>query len=282
MKLPGPLVDASWLREHLGVPGLVVADVRWVPDGTGHERFEAGHVPGAVYLDVDADLSAPPGDGRGGRHPLPAPDEFTARMSRAGIGDDDAVVVCDHVRGSHAARLWWMLTVMGHEVALLDGGLGAWDGELETGPVRREPASFTPRPWPSEGVIDADEVERVLREHAGVVLDARAAERYRGEVEPIDVRPGHIPGALNAPWEQTNLDPASGRFLPTGELRRRYEALGVTESTGAIAYCGSGVTACLDVLATEVAGLGRARLFVGSWSGWTSDPHRPIATGDDP
>jgi thiosulfate/3-mercaptopyruvate sulfurtransferase len=282
MELPGGVVDPSWLRERLGSAGIVVADVRWTVDGSGRTQYEAGHIPGAIYLDADDDLSTPVGEGREGRHPLPSPEDFAGRMGEAGIGDHDAVVVYDPVRGSHAARLWWMLEVTGHRVALLDGGLDAWEGGLETGSFRREPATFATRPWPSDLIVDAAEVERVLHEKAAIVLDARAAERYRGEVEPIDRRAGHVPGALNAPWERTNLDPSSGRFLPPDELRLRYEALGVTDATKAVASCGSGITACLDLLAMEVAGLGRGRLYVGSWSGWISDLDRPIATGDEP
>ncbi len=282
MELPGSVVDPSWLREHLGSAGIVVAEVRWTPDHSGCAQYEAGHIPGAIYLDANDDLSAPVEEGREGRHPLPSPEDFARRMGEAGIGDDDAVVVYDPVRGSHAARLWWMLAVTGHQVALLDGGLGAWEGKLDTGNFRREPATFAARPWPSDLIVHAAEVERILHAHAAVVLDARAAERYRGEVEPIDRRAGHIPGALNAPWERTNLDPSSGRLLPPDELRLRYEALGVTDATQAVASCGSGITACLDLLAMEIAGLGRGRLYVGSWSGWVSDPDRPVAMGDEP
>lgn len=280
MKLPGPLVDADWLRERLREPGLVVADVRWVPDGTGRAVFESGHIPGAVYLDIDEDLASPAGGAGLGRHPLPSPSHFARTMTRAGIGDDDAVVCYDAARGSHAARLWWMLAVTGGAAALLDGGLEAWTGPLEKGAARRSPAPFTERPWPAEAIADAEAVVTAIREGSGPVLDARAPERYRGEVEPIDARAGHIPGARSAPWT-ANLD-ERGRFLPPEELRQVYESLGVGKGGGAVSYCGSGVTACADAFAMERAGLGRPRVYVGSWSEWIGDPERPIATGPEP
>lgn len=280
MEFPRPLVDASWLAAHLGASELVVAEISWTIDGSGRARYEAGHIPGAVFLDADSDLSAPLGDGRRGRHPLPTPEDLARCMGENGIDDGAAVVAYDRVRGSHAARLWWMLEVTGHRVALLDGGLEAWEGELEIGPVHRGSAVFMPRPWPQDLIADDAEVARIAAGASGVVLDARAPERYRGEIEPIDSRAGHIPGARNAPWEQTNLDSSTGRFLAPEELRRRYGALGVTDARKTIASCGSGITACLDVLGMQLAGFGTASLYVGSWSSWISDPSRPIATGD--
>ncbi len=280
MELPGPLVDAVWLLAHLDAPGLVVADVRWVPGGSGRAAYGSTHIPGAVFLDVDHDLAAPPGHGPG-RHPLPSPEWFARRLGEVGIGDGDTVVAYDDANGSYAARLWWMLDVTGRAAAVLDGGLEAWPGPVTAEVTVRPPATLTPRPWPRELIVDADEVDAVLRTGEAVVLDARAPERYRGEVEPYDPRAGHIPGARSAAWSG-NLDPGTGRFLPAGELRRRYEALGVTAGERTVAYCGSGVTACHDVLAMELAGLGRARLYEGSWSDWSSDPSRPAATGADP
>ena len=279
--LPGPLIDAEWLQRALDEEDVAVADVRWYPKGGGREAYEEGHVPGAVFVDVDADLAGPR-SGDSGRHPLPAPQAFAEAMERAGIGDDTALVAYDDAGGSNAARLWWMLTATGHPAAVLDGGLAAWPGALEQGPGRsRPPAHFTPRPWPTDRIADAAQVDRLRRDPSAVVLDARSAERFRGEVEPIDPVAGHIPGAGNAPWAE-NLDPVTGRFLPPGELRRRYQALGVDGTRTVVAYCGSGVTSCHDVLALEVAGLGRAKLYVGSWSGWIADPSRPMARGPDP
>lgn len=278
VELPGNLVDATWLGSHLGAPTLVVADVRWHPGGDGRGAYEAGHIPAAVFLDAEGDLAARPFIDGPGRHPLPAPKAFASTMQAAGIGDDDAVIAYDDAGGSHAARLWWMLRAIGHECALLDGGLDAWGGELETGVARRERASFTPREWPADRIVDAERVADDLRTGSAIVLDARAAERYRGEVEPIDPVAGHIPGAASAPWAG-NLDPRTGRFRRPDELRRRFEAIGVHEGGDPIAYCGSGLTATHDLLAIEVAGLGRGRLYEGSWSSWIDDPKRAVATG---
>lgn len=283
--LPGPLVDAGWLAARLGLPGLAVADVRWSPQGGARQAYERGHLPGAVFLDVDEDLAEPRGVGgavgTGGRHPLPSPEAFARTMERAGIGDRTVVVAYDDARGSLAARLWWMLSVTGHPAAVLDGGLQAWPGPVETGPAPRPPAAaFTARPWPVERLADAEDVERLRSDPAALVLDVRAPERYRGDVEPIDRVAGHIPGVRNAPWA-ANVDPGSGRFLPAEELRRRYLDLGAGGDREVAVHCGSGVTACHAVLAAAIAGLRAPRLYVGSWSGWTADPSRPVATGDD-
>jgi thiosulfate/3-mercaptopyruvate sulfurtransferase len=276
---PGMLVSPEWLAEHLGEPKIVVVDSRWTPDGSGRTTYESGHIPGAVYLDADDDLASPPAV-PGGRHPLPAPEVFAATISRAGIGDDDVVVVYDSAQGSHAVRLWWMLAVTGHRAAVLDGGLQAWSGPLEHGPQgARSPATFIPRPWPADGIADADTVATALTSGTATVLDARAPERYRGDVEPYDVRAGHIPGAINAPWSE-NVDASTGRFLPASELAARYRELGATGPT--IVQCGSGITALHDAFAMRLTGLAMPRLYVGSWSDWVSDPDRPIATGDEP
>jgi thiosulfate/3-mercaptopyruvate sulfurtransferase len=281
VELPEPLVSPEWLAEHIGDAGLVIADVRWLPGepaGAVRAAFERGHIPGAVSFEIDTDLSAPPGGG-GGRHPLPSSDAFAATMASAGIGDDTKVVAYDDVRGSYAARLWWMLDATGHRVALLDGGLQAWTGATESGPAgHREPAAFSVGEWPAVG---PDAVVDALRDRTGPVLDARAADRYRGEVEPFDRVAGHVPGALSAPWAD-NLDPATGRFLGSGQLRERYAALGVTDASRAIAYCGSGVTASHDLIAMRIAGLGTGRLFAGSWSGWIEDGTRPVGSGSEP
>jgi thiosulfate/3-mercaptopyruvate sulfurtransferase len=280
MDLPGPLVSPEWLADHLGAAGLVVADVRWLPDGSAADRFVEGHVAGAVSFDLDRDLSSPPGAGPG-RHPLPPPEAFAATMAAAGIGETDAVVACDDAGGSIAARLWWMLAVTGHRAAVLDGGLAAWTGPVETGTGgRREPAAFTARAWPKDFVTDADGVARSLKDRSAILIDARAPERYRGEVEPIDAVAGHIPGARSAPWAG-NLDPETGRFLSPDDLRARFERIGAA-GRPVIASCGSGTTACHDVLALQLAGLGPTILYEGSWSDWSGDPSRPVATGYDP
>jgi thiosulfate/3-mercaptopyruvate sulfurtransferase len=281
--LPGILVQPEWLRANLEAPGLAIADCRWVPGGSALAAFEAGHIPGAVLLDADADLAAPPFSGGPGRHPLPTPRAFADTMGRAGIDDTTAVVAYDDAGGSYAARLWWMLDAIGHPfVSILDGALAGWQAPLETGPGRPPVATtFTARPWPRDLVADADDVAKGLVEGSALVLDARAAERYRGEVEPIDPVAGHIPGAISAPWVD-NLDPATGRFLDPEVLRSRYTALGVRDDRKAIAHCGSGLTACHDVFAIRLSGLGHARLYEGSWSGWVSDRSRPVAAGPEP
>jgi thiosulfate/3-mercaptopyruvate sulfurtransferase len=224
-------------------------------------------------------LAAPVGAGPG-RHPLPRPEAFAQAMASLGIGDDDLVVAYDDAGGSIAARLWWMLDVTGHRTAVLDGGLGAWTRPLESGEPRPRPrAVFTALAWPTDRLVDADDVADLLARRGAVVVDARAPERYRGDVEPIDPRAGHIPGARSAPWSE-NLR-ADGRFLSDEELRARFDALGIDEAGTVVAYCGSGVTACHDVLALRIAGID-ARLYEGSWSDWSSDPSRPVATGDEP
>jgi thiosulfate/3-mercaptopyruvate sulfurtransferase len=286
MDLPGPLVEAGWLaaakREH-EPPELVVADVRWYPDRPRRSGYVEAHIPGAVYLDVDTDLAAPvrPG-GQGGRHPLPDPDAFAQAMSNAGIGDRTAVVVYDDASGSTAARLWWMLRALDRQAAVLDGGFSSWTGPVATGdgePPR--PASFTATPWPFGAVVDARIVDGLRDRRGAAIVDARAVERYRGEIEPIDPVAGHIPGAVNVPWTDL-IDPVSRRFLPPGEIRARYRAAGITPGVETIAQCGSGVVACHAILALELAGIGGVRLYVGSWSDWISEPGRPIATGPDP
>jgi thiosulfate/3-mercaptopyruvate sulfurtransferase len=280
--LPGPLVDAAWLAANLGRPGLVVADVRWsVQGGTvaAQEAYEGGHVPGAVFVDVDRDLAAAPFVDGPGRHPLPTPEAFAATMRASGVGDDDAVVAYDDTGGSLAARLWWMLDVTGHAAAMLDAGLPAWPGPLEAGPPPVLPrADFTPRPWPSDRIADAGEVAEAVRTGDAVVVDVRAGERYRGETEPIDPVPGHIPGARNLPWAD-HLDPATGLLLPADVLRERYRDIGVHDAGRAIVHCGSGITGCLGLLALRVAGLGEARLYQGSWSDWVHDPAHEVAMG---
>ncbi|MGH2554636.1 MAG: sulfurtransferase [Actinomycetota bacterium] len=281
MNLPGLLVDAEWLQNNLGDPSLTVADVRWYPDGSGRTRFEEGHVPSAVFVDVDSDLASERTKGSG-RHPLPSPDAFAEAMARAGIGDESVVVAYDDAGGSNAARLWWMLSARGHRVAVLDGGIQSWKGPLENGPSpERERGRFTPRPWPKDRIVDTETVNRLRGDPSAVLLDARANERYRGETEPIDPVAGHIPGARNAPWSE-NIDPRTGRFRSREELAERYLALGARRDRQVVAYCGSGVTSCHDLLALELAGVAGAKLYVGSWSEWITDPSRPVAQGPEP
>lgn len=260
-----PVVDLAWLQAR---PGAVVADVRHFLDGrSGADAHAAGHLPGAVFISMDEVLADPPEPDRG-RHPLPDPRRFAAGMSSAGIGDGSVVVAYDDVGGAMAARLVWLLRMLGEDAALLDGGLQAYEGELSTQPAVVEPAWFTPRDWPASALAGIDELTSTL-------IDARAGERFRGESEPLDPKAGHIPGARNLPFSG-NLD-ASGRFLPPALLRERFA--GIDDAAGVISYCGSGITACHNLLALEYAGLGRGRLFPGSWSHYSATG-RPVATGE--
>jgi thiosulfate/3-mercaptopyruvate sulfurtransferase len=282
---PPPLVDVAWLAAELARGGddPVVADVRWSVEGgtPGAEAaFAEGHIPGAVFLDVDRDLAAAPFVDGPGRHPLPTPEAFAATMRAVGIGDDTRVIAYDDTGGSVAARLWWMLDATGHPAAMLDGGLPAWrrSQPVETGPPPvRARAPFTARPWPDDRLADADDVARAI-DRDGIVVDVRAGERFRGETEPIDPVAGHIPGARNLPWSD-HLDPATGLFLPAEVLRERYASVGVHRADDTIVHCGSGITGCLGLLALRVAGLGDAKLYQGSWSDWTHEPSRAVATG---
>jgi thiosulfate/3-mercaptopyruvate sulfurtransferase len=267
-----PVVAPEWLHAHRG--SVVVADVRWYLDGrSGRAAYDAGHLPGAVFVDLDRWLAAHGSPGAG-RHPLPGPEVFAEGMAQLGIGDDDTVVAYDDAGGVIAARLVWMLRVTGHDAALLDGGLGCYDGRLvqETDPRIR--AVFTPRRWPADRLAGIDDAT----DPANVVLDARDADRFRGEQEPVDPRAGHIPGARNVPC-RTNVD-GQGRFLPAEQLRRRFEDAGVTHVGPVVSYCGSGVTACHNLLALELAGFGPGRLYPGSWSQYSSADDRPVAVGD--
>lgn len=296
-------VNADWLADHLGE--VAVVDTRWyLDDRSGKEAYVAGHIPTAVFADLDTDLSAPPGPTGhpfAGRHPLPAPEHFAKAMSRLGIGDSTAVVAYDDMGGMVAARLWWMLRVLGSPVAILDGGIAAWQGELSVDMPEVQPASFTPRPFPLEFLTSKEDLQKQEAEDAKrdgtpewVLLDARPKERYLGQPNPIDKRFGHIPGAKSAPWAE-NLAPSGNvsespnqmKLRPVEEIAEHYRRLGVRPSgarpqttpapaNNAIAYCGSGVSACLDLLSMEAAGLGLGRLYPGSWSAWESDPTNPI------
>ncbi|MFC9293596.1 sulfurtransferase [Streptomyces sp. NPDC057011] len=257
----------------------VLLDVRWQLGGPDQRpAYEAGHLPGAVYVDLDRELAGPPGSG--GRHPLPDPEAFGAAMRRAGVSADVPVVVYDGGLGWAAARAWWLLSRTGHpDVRVLDGGLAAWTaeaGQLSAERVTPAEGDFKPTSAPV-GVLDADGA--AARARAGVLLDARAGERYRGEVEPIDPVGGHIPGAVSAPTTE-NVGP-DGRFLPADALRERFAGLGVSGDAPVGVYCGSGVSGAHEVLALEVAGIA-SDLYAGSWSEWSSDPDRPVATGPLP
>ena len=278
--MPGELktpvvVTPDWLRANLG--GVVAADARWYSDGrSGLSAYGARHIEGAIFVDLDGCLSGVPSV-EAGRHPLPDAARFAEEMSRLGVADDDIVVAYDDAGGIYEARLVWMLRATGHGAAILDGGLAGWTGPMDSVTPQRSRASFTPVPWPCELLASIEEVASGSR----MLVDARNGERYRGDGEdPLDPRAGHIPGAVSIPCRE-NLQP-SGEFLPVDLLRQRFADAGVSDAGELIAYCGSGVTACHDLLAFEWAGLGRGRLFVGSWSQWSNDRRRPIATGADP
>ena len=271
------MVSLSWWREHRG--DVLLADVRWYLDGrSGRDAYAAGHLPGAVFVDLDRWLAAPASP-EAGRHPLPDPAVFADGMARVGIADDSTVVAYDDAGGTVAARLVWMLRVTGHPAALLDGGFQAYDGPPEQTTAQAEqaapPARFTPRPWPDGRLASIGDAT----DPAHVVLDARDRARYRGDTEPVDPRPGHIPGARSLPCRE-NLA-ADGTFLPVPELRERLAGAGVTEDASVVCYCGSGVTACHDLLTLEHAGFRPGRLYPGSWSQY-SHTSRLAALGDTP
>jgi len=259
----GPLVSSSWLRERLDDPGVRVVDCRFRlgEPGAGERLWRAGHIPGAAFMELDGELASEPGER--GRHPLPGSEVFEAAARRAGIGSDTLVVAYDEAAEGGAARLWWLLRHFGHErVAVLDGGLRGWQAEggpLDAGTEPRPPGSFVARP--REG--DTAEAEGLS---GSLLLDARAPERYRGELEPIDPVAGHIPGAVNLPFAALAPD---GRFLPPAELRAAFDAAGAAPGRELVAYCGSGVSACVLLLAAELAGLEPGRLYSGSWSEWS-------------
>lgn len=282
-----PLIDVDALAALIerGVPALRVVDCRWVlgQPGAGRAAYDAGHLPGAIHLDVDGDLAAPPEAGPG-RHPLPEVGDFVRRLEAAGIGDEHLVVAYDDVGGWVAARLWWMLDVLGHQaVAVLDGGWQAWTAAGR--PITTDVPAFPPATLHLAGewsrTIERDE----LRERLGMVtlLDARAGARYRGETEPIDAVPGHIPTAVSAPT--ADILGSDGRFLPASVIAARYRDLGAAGAgVGArevVTSCGSGVSACHHALAMRVAGLPDPLLYPGSYSDWTQRG-LPIVTGPDP
>ncbi|AZM55987.1 sulfurtransferase [Streptomyces sp. WAC 01529] len=271
------IISASELASDLaGENPPVLLDVRWQHQGSMRDAYEEGHIPSAVFVDLDADLAGPAG--AGGRHPLPDLDHFGAVMRAAGVSPERDVVVYDGGQNWAAARLWWMLRWTGHtSVRVLDGGLALWTGSLEPG-AGTAPAegSFEPAPN-STDFLDADSAAALAR--SGLLLDARAAERYRGEVEPIDRVAGHIPGAVSAPTTENVAQ--DGRFKPAAELADRFKALGASGTSEIGVYCGSGVSGAHEVLALAVAGI-PAALYVGSWSEWSADGSRPVATGPDP
>jgi thiosulfate/3-mercaptopyruvate sulfurtransferase len=276
--MPSPLISAAVLAERLDAePRPTVLDVRYdVAAGPQREAYERGHIPGAVFIDLDHDLAS--AAGTSGRHPLPTAERFTTAMRGAGVSRDRPVVVYDDAAGLMAARAWWLLRYFGHsDVTLLDGGLADWTaagGRLCTGPnAVPTPGTFTAHPG-GMPILDASRAAALAT--AGVLLDARAAERFRGEIEPLDPVAGHIPGARNHSTRDNVTD--TGRFKDPDALRQAFAAAGADPETEVGAYCGSGVTAAHQVLALELAGI-TAALYPGSWSEWIADPSRPVATG---
>ncbi|MBW8870845.1 MAG: sulfurtransferase [Leifsonia sp.] len=286
-----PLITAAALDVALGAESLWsgagrrrsswrVLDVRWKLGGPpGREEYERGHIPGAVYVDLDTELAGH-GAPTDGRHPLPAEADFEEAARRWGLSDGDAVVVYDDVSGTSAARAWWLLRHAGvSDVRVLDGGFAAWREAgmpVETGAVLTAPGTINMH-FGALPTLDADGAADLASASDGVLLDARAGERFRGEVEPMDPRPGHIPGAVSAPTTE-NVG-ADGRMLPADTLAARFAALGIHGDTPVGVYCGSGVTAAHEALALVLAGLPLPPLYVGSYSAWSNDPGRPVATG---
>lgn len=277
MEAFGPLVDVEWLSGSLDDVHLF--DSRSYLDGrSGREEFARGHIAGAVFVELDTDLAAPPSQ-PGGRHPLPTAEHFAEAMGRLGYDGSRPAVVYDDVGGGMAARLWFMLRLLELPAAVLDGGLQAWQWEIDTGPNPVDPVTFEVRPWPTDRLVEADEVAHRI-ESGDVVMDARNHSRYLGKENRIDPRFGHIPGAISMAWED-NIDDFTGAYLSRDELAQRYRVVTSSAADGGrpIAYCGSGVTACHDLLALELLGV-EADLYVGSWSEWGADETRPVETGD--
>jgi thiosulfate/3-mercaptopyruvate sulfurtransferase len=271
-----PFVDVEFVRAH---PEAVLADVRWYLDGRdGRAAFEDGHIPGALWVDLDHQLAAHDQPATEGRHPFPTPASFAAAMGSLGIANNTLVVAYDDTGGLTAGRLAVMLRMVGCDAAVLAGGLSAWTSALETGPARTPiPVEFTATEWPHDRLASAEEVERIIAT-GGIAIDARSHERFLGEANKIDKRAGHIPGSRSAPWSEV----LNGRGTPRSatEIREHYKDLGIDDQHEVLAYCGSGVSACMNILAMEAAGLNAPKLYVASWSGWSADPSREAATGE--
>ncbi len=276
------LVSTAELAARLNDPTLLVFDCRHdlADTAKGERLYRAGHIPGARFAGVDRDLSGPK-DGRNGRHPLPAPEVFGAFLAGAGVKADTTIVGYDDAGGLYAARLWWMARWIGHaRVAILDGGFNQWQAEGRAVtteiPVPR-PGAVTVRTDSSQVWTAADVLARIGRNES-LLIDARAAERYRGEVEPLDPVAGHIPGAANR-FYKTNLN-ADLTLRPAAELRAEFAAILAGRNPAEVGHqCGSGITACANLFAMEYAGLAGSKLYAGSWSEWVSDPARPVAKG---
>ena len=269
-RLIPPFVDLAWCAGQRR--RIVLADTRWYLDGaSGRDAYDRGHLPGAVFVDLDRWLSGPASQDAG-RNPLPDPAVFAEGMRECGIGDSDVVVAYDDAGGVIAARLVWMLRATGHHAAVLDGGIASFAGPLQTEAAAPAPSTFTERPWPEHLLADITDATSP----AFQVVDARNRDRYRGQHDPVDPRPGHIPGAKNVPCRK-NLDPA-GQLLSEAQLLGNFQRAGIESADRTVSYCGSGVTACHNLLVLEHLGLGRGRLFVGGWSQYSHAVDLPVAT----
>ena len=273
MNIPA-VVTHEWYRDH--AQDVVLVDVRWYSDGrNGRAAYEQKHIAGAIWVDLENDLSAPAVPG-GARHPVPTPEQFAAALARRGISDDATVVAYDDSNGS-AARLVWLLRVLGQPAAILNRGVSKWTGAFESGYRSRVPTKRQIRPWPEDRFIDPAAIGTPSAEY-DLLIDARAHDRYTGEAaSTLDPRRGHIPGAINFPWSD-NFD-GDGWFLDPKHLRDVYARHGVESTSRVAVYCGSGVTACTDLLAFELMGVAGARLYPGSWSEWGANEDWPMETG---
>ena len=268
-----PIVSAEQLTHRQDV---VFCDVRWYLDRTpGRQKYNEGHIPGAIFVDLDEHLATLPRKSAG-RHPMPAAASFAASMGSLGISHQTPVVAYDDSGGMSAGRFVWMLRSVGHEAALLDGGLQSWTGELETLPVIRESVDHPIRAWPPDLFADADAAGLAGEKSDETLLDSRSPDRFSGEYEPVDPQAGHIPGATNLPFAGNLTN--NGYFQSPEQLRDRFESAGCSSGQSTVMYCGSGVSACHNLLAFEHAGLGKARLYAGSWSQWSNNDSRPVAT----
>lgn len=292
--MPPLLVSTEWLAEHLDDPHVRPADVRWylLNADQGRDEYARGHIPGAIYFHIDHDLAEPPYAGPG-RHPLPRAEKFAAAAARAGISLDTHVIAYDAQGGATAARLWWLLRYFGHaNVSLLDGGITRWVAEgraLQTEIPSVPRAESTLAPHASAGVapshpnwvVDQRAVDALRKNPRALLLDSRLAERYEGKTEPIDARAGHIPGAKNAPLAANLRGANDPRFLEPEQLRARFAQLGAERAEKIVSYCGSGVNACQNIFALELAGFKDVLLYEGSWSDWSKNPDLPAAQGTE-
>ena len=272
-----PIVSLAEVRRDF--PNAIFCDVRYAPDGSqGYHDYLRGHIPGARFVSMDEVLASKPGP-IVGRHPLPSAESFAESLGHLGLGNDDVVIAYDGSGGRFAGRLVWMLRILGQNAALLNGGLQAWLDQMPNEPLSSSIPQWIPCgrkvvPWPDSDIVNADDVGLAIQ-NGQLVVDARAPERFRGDHEPLDPKAGHIPGAKNLFFGDNYVN-GGNYFKSPSELRARFLSEGFDKAT--ICYCGSGVTACNNVLAAEAAGLPRPKIFVGSWSGWCSDDRREIAT----